>query len=110
MGLCPRPLSCLAWGVPALVLASCWVGPGLGADESRWQPPAALFMHLNVPQYVCHQCPGPQGEVQPAPASPGDSLRPAVRSGPGSYQIIAIALGPGVCGILCTPFKSEVSI
>ena len=44
------------------------------------------------------------------PTSPGDSPRPAGRSGPGSYQSIAFALHPGEWEILCTPFKSEVSI
>ena len=44
------------------------------------------------------------------PASPGDPPRPADRSGWGSYEITAFALGPGVCQILCVLFKSEVSI
>ena len=52
----------------------------------------------------------PQGEPQPPPTSPGDSPRPAGRSGPVSYRIIAFALGPIVREILCMPFKSEVSI
>ena len=35
------------------------------------------------------------------------SLRPAVRSGPGSYQGTAFALGPGAHEILCVPFRNE---
>lgn len=35
------------------------------------------------------------------------SLRPAVRSGRGSYQSTAFALGPGAHEILCVPFRSE---
>ena len=58
----------------------------------------------------CCQCLCPQGELQPPPASPGDSLRPAGRSGLGSYQITAFALVPGACEVLCAPFKREVFI
>ena len=49
-------------------------------------------------------------EPQLPPASPGYSLRPVGRPGPGSYQITAFVLGPGACEILCAPFKNEVSI
>ena len=35
------------------------------------------------------------------------SLRPAVRSGPGSYQSTAFVLGPGAHEILHVSFKSE---
>ena len=97
-------------GVPALAPAGCLVGPGLGTDDPRCQPPASVvFTQLKVPQYVCPQCLCLQGELQPPPTSPGDSSRPAGRSGPGSYQITAFALGPRVHEILCAPFKSEVS-
>ena len=52
----------------------------------------------------------PQVSCSPAThTSPGDSLRPAGKSGAGSYQITDFALGPGVHEILCVPFKSEVS-
>lgn len=44
------------------------------------------------------------------PALPQDSPRPAGRSGPGCYQITALALGPNACEILCVPLQSEVSI
>ena len=58
------------------------------------------------------QCLCPRGEPQPrlTPTSPGDSPRPAGRSGPGAYQITAFALGLGACEILCASFKCEVSI
>ena len=42
------------------------------------------------------------------PTFPGDSQTPAGRSGPGSYQIPAFGLGPGVCGLLCVSFESGV--
>ena len=44
------------------------------------------------------------------PASPGGSPRLARRSDPGWLQITASALGSVACEILCTPFKSSVSI
>ena len=43
-------------------------------------------------------------------ATPGDSPRPAGRSGLGSYHITAFTLSPGACESLCVQFKSEVSI
>ena len=43
------------------------------------------------------------------PTSPGGSPRPKGRSGPGSYQITAFALGPSMCEILHAPFNCEVS-
>ena len=63
-----------------------------------------------APQHGCCQCLCPEGEPQPPLASLGDSPRPAGRSDPCSYQIVAFALGPGACEILCAPCKSEVSI
>ena len=72
--------------------------------------PSSISIHVveGAPNNSCRQCLCPQGE--PPPASLGDSPRPAGRSGPGSCQITAFALGPGVCEILCEPFKSKVSI
>ena len=58
----------------------------------------------------CCLCLCPQGALQLPPVSPGDSPRSACRSDPSSCQITAFALGPGVCDILCVPFKSEVSV
>ena len=37
--------------------------------------------------------------------SSGDASRPAVRSGPGSCQIIASAMGLSVCVVKCVPFR-----
>ena len=72
--------------------------------------PSSISIHVveGAPNNSCRQCLCPQGE--PPPASLGGSPRPAGRSGPGSCQITAFALGPGVCEILCEPFKSKVSI
>ena len=50
---------------------------------------------------VSHSCPPPPLQK---------TLRPASRSGSGSYQISAFALHPGVGEILCVPFKSEISV
>lgn len=54
--------------------------------------------------------PGSLSPGPPFPHSPRDPPEPAGRSGPVFYQITAFALGPGMCEILCTPFKGEVSI
>ena len=72
---------------------------------------ASTRVHMvdRAPQNGCCQCLCPQDELQLPPASPGDSPRSAGRSDPGSFQITA-ALHPGVCEILCEPFKSGVSI
>ena len=56
------------------------------------------------------QCLSPQGESQMPPDTPRGSPRSACGSDPDSFQIIASALGLGVCEILCSPFKSGVSI
>ena len=86
------------------------MGPGHGAEKPRWQLPG-VFTQLNVPKYFCHQCLYPQGELQPlSPTSSEDSARPASRSGPSFHHIMAFALGPGACEILCVPFRSEVSV
>ena len=63
-----------------------------------------------VPQYICYQCLCAWGELQLPSISPGDSLRRAVRSGLGSYQVTSFALCSGASEILCVPLKSEVSI
>ena len=67
-------------------------------------------MHRNTPRYVRHQLLCPQREPQPPPSSPGDPLRPAGMSVPGSYEVTAFALGLSAHEILCAPFKSEVSV
>ena len=52
---------------------SCWVGQGLGANIPRRHPPTTVFVWFNVPKYVPHQCPCPQGEQQSNPSSLGKS-------------------------------------
>ena len=50
------------------------------------------------------------GRTPIASASSGDSPTSASGSDPGSFQITASALGPGVCEILWVPFMSGISI
>ena len=107
--LCSSLVSCLAWGISALAPTGCWVRPGLSANEPRCQLPTqcwsvCVFLNMSASSgWAAARCP-----LHLHPASPGHS--PAGGSGPGSYEITALALGPGACEILCVPFKSEVSI
>ena len=50
----------------------------------------------------------PRGSYSHPPASPGDPPRPAGKSGPGSYEVTAFALGPSVRETLCVSPKSGV--
>ena len=68
-----------------------------------------MFIQLNVLQYTYPQYLCSQGELLLSPASPGDPVSPAGKSGPG-YQIPPFATGPGMCEILWASFKTEVSI
>ena len=70
----------------------------------------SVLMVEQAPQNGCHQCLCPQSELQSPPVSPGASPTSAGGSDPGSFQITASALGPGVCEILCSHFKSGVSL
>ena len=65
---------------------------------------------MNIPWYLCLQFPCPYSEPQLSPVSPGDPARPTGRSGPGSYEVAAFALGPGVHKTLCAPSKSGFSV
>lgn len=65
-------------------------------------------IHMGASRNHCPQCLCPQGELQLPLASLGDSSRPASRPDPGSYQIIALALGLRLYENLCVSFKSEV--
>lgn len=76
------PVSCLARGIPALMPTSYWVGPGLVTNGPRWQLPTAVFMKYNV-LYGCTHYLCAHGELEPPPASPGNSLRLAVYCGSG---------------------------
>lgn len=67
-------------------------------------------MPMSTSWYVCHQGLCPHSEPLLALASPRDPPKPAGRSGPGSYEITAFPLGPGVHESLCVPFKSGVSV
>ena len=67
---------------------------------------SSVHMVKGAPQNGCCQCLCPQGELQLLSAS----LSSADRSDTGSSQITASALSPGVCDILCAPFKSKISI
>ena len=51
---------------------------------------------MNIPPVPPPLCPHPHSEPQPPAASPGDPPRPAGRSGPGSCEVIALALRPCV--------------
>ena len=73
---------------------SCSQQGGCGRSSSQ----------IRLPPAETPQC----GMQPPEPASPGDSPRPAGRSGPGSCQITAFALGSGGCESLRAPFESKV--
>ena len=85
------------------------MGPGLGTNEPIWQLPGA-FLWLNVPQYYCHRYLYPLGEPQPPSHLSRRFSKISSRSGLGSYQIFAFALGPSKHEILCASFRIEVDI
>ena len=83
-GLCSYPTGCLAWAVPALEPAGCWVGPDLSAKM-------VTSKRAHMDEYS--PVPPPPASVSPkwvTPASPGDHPRPAGRSYPGSYGVTAL--------------------
>ena len=71
----------------------------LQESSCRWMLPNISATCVCVP-WVSHSC----------PIFPGDPPRSAGRSIPESCQITAFALGPGMCEILYSLFKSEFSI
>ena len=75
----------------------------------KWWLPGE-FTLMNIPQYLCHQCPFPHSEPQPPPSSPGDPPSPAVRSGPGLYEVTGFALVSSMHETLCAPSKRGVSV
>ena len=85
------------WSLQSLEWGQVWVTKG--------QPPGEL-MSVNISQYFHHWYPCPYSEPQ-LPLPSGAPLRPAGKSGPGFYQIIAFSLGPTACEILCVPFKIQ---
>ena len=73
------------------------LGPGANQLEGGFQNGACQCLCL-------------QGELQLLAASLADSPRSTDESDLGSFQITASALVPGVCEILCAPFKRGISI
>ena len=67
----------------------------------KWRPLGELML-LNIPWGLHHQCSCPHSEPQLTPASSGDPPRPAGRSGPGSYGVIALSWVPGLMKPFCT--------
>ena len=53
-------------------------------------------MPMSTPWCLCCQYSCPHSELQPLPTFPGDPLRQEARSGPGSYAITVLPLGPDV--------------
>lgn len=91
MGLYAHRVSCLAYSLLG--------GTGLGTNEPRCQIPAATgFTQLNVAIPLATSIFVPSASIPPTPP-----LQEAInRSNSGAYQIIAFALGPGACEILCS--------
>ena len=84
----PRCLEAVVWG-QVLVLMSQRTGSTVVPSSAR------VHVVEAAPKNGYHQCLCPQGShSRPPPPHPEDSPRPAGRSGPGSYQISAFALGP----------------
>ena len=81
------------------------MGPGLGADDPS-KTSASSRVHVDEHS---SESPLPQGEPWPHPASPGHPPRLAGRSGLGSCEVTAFALGPGTCKTLCASSKNGVS-
>ena len=99
------------WGcVPTLLVvwpeaSQHWSLQVLGGGQvlvRKWQPLGGLTP-VSTPQKCCCQCLCPCSEPQPPPTFTGDPLIPAGRSGPGSYEVTAFSLVPGVHETLCTP-------
>lgn len=66
---------------------------------------------MRTPVYVFHQLLCPKRRIQIPATSSVDLPKPArSRSGPGSYEVIALALGPSVHETWCASSKSGVSL
>lgn len=104
------------------VFLPCWLfglrHPNTGAysllsgARSGWQRAASRRADVSeyFTQYFHHQYPCPYSEPQ-LPLPSGAPLRPAGRSDPGSYEVIASSLGP-ICSneTLIAPSKCGVSL
>ena len=88
------------WSLQSLEWGQVWVTKG--------QPPGEL-MSVNISQYFHHWYPCPYSEPQ-LPLPSGAPLRPAGKSGPGSYEVIASSLGPIAHETLFAPSKCGVSL
>ena len=110
-------LSADGWGcVPALLFGLRCPSTGVhrlfGVGQvlvPKWQSPGQ-FTLMDAPQCTHHWCPCPHSEPHLPSTFTGDPLRPAGRSGPGSYEVTAFALGPGAHETLCAPSQSGVSV
>ena len=109
-----QPVCC--WVIVGAVFLPCWLfvlrHPSSGAYSllggvlvPKWQPSGEL-MPMNMPWYLRHQCLCLHSDTQLPPFSSGDPPRLAGKSGPGSYEVIAFALGPGMHETLFAPSKS----
>ena len=89
MGLCAHQLVIRR---EAPITGTCrWLGgAGLGINEEREEPP-----RWRLPALASR---GRRSTAAVA-TSPGDSLRPAGRSGPGTYQMTAFVLGREAFGV-----------
>ena len=107
---CISPIWLFGLNHPALAPTNCWVGPELGVNDlsqmsassessCRWILPK-ISTTLSIPQSKLQLCPSYVPRRLP---------RPAGKSGPGSYEVTALAINTGTHEILCTPFKSEAS-
>ena len=115
-GLCLLQAICLAWGMPGVELTGCWAGAGLGPGANK------IERGLQSGASQC-QCPCSRTSSQ---KGCGHHPRPQVSSShlqlpwrftkirrwvwPRLLSNSCFCLGPGGCEILCSPFKSGVSI
>lgn len=86
------------------------MGPCLGTNELRWQPPAQVLTCKMLPNITDISVYVPRVRCSCISDSPRVFLRTANRSDPGSYQIAALVMDTNVYEILGAPFKVEVSI
>ena len=81
------------------------VGWGKVSVPKCW--PSGELMLMYIPWGLCHPCTCPHSEPKPIPAYPGDSVRPAARSGPGSYGVTALLWVPMHGKICVLPLRVE---
>ena len=93
MGLCAHQL--VVWP-EAPITGTCrrLGGPGLGINEEREEPP-----RWRLPTLASRGRRNFPGCTAAVATSPGDSPRPAGRSGPSTYQMTAFVLGHEAFGV-----------